>query len=110
MADPYSTRVPQTPVEYYGSFTDSPDLLDKFNDIDDEVHFHDYLRLLQKYDTKNFVLDFGNDDAWCALNLEESDFTSLLGKYVCTLLYNCGEFYANFPYRGQDSSGRDGCK
>lgn len=81
MADSSSTRIPQNPVEYYRSFTESPNLQDKFNDIDDEAHFQTYLRLLQKYDTKNFVLDFGNDDAWCAINLEEDDFTPLL-KYV----------------------------
>lgn len=82
MSDSSAGRIHQSPVEYYGSFTDRPHLKEKFHDIDDEAHFRTYRLLLQRYDTQNFVLDFGNDDAWCALNLEEDDFTRLLRRYV----------------------------
>lgn len=72
----------QTPAEYYSSFSTRPGLAQKFNNIDEEVHFRDYLQHLQDAVTQNFVLDFGNDDAWCAVNLEKEDFTALLDTPV----------------------------
>lgn len=87
MADSVAARILENPLEYYGSFTDRPHLKDKFHDIDDETHFRKHRLLLQRYETQNFVLDFGNDDAWCALNLEEEDFIRLLRRYVCYHAY-----------------------
>lgn len=83
MAESTLARIPQNPLEYYESFTDSPHLKDEFHDIDNECHFQAYLQLLQQHDTQNFMLDFGNDDAWCARNLGEGDFTCLLRRHVC---------------------------
>lgn len=68
----------QTAAEYYSSFSNRPGLAQKFNNIDEEVHFRDYQKHLQDAATQNFVLDFGNDDAWCAVNLDEEDFAALL--------------------------------
>lgn len=73
----------QSPREYYQSLSDSPRWRHRFCDIDDEGHFQTYLRRLQQLETQNFVLDFGNDDAWSALNLEEKDIALLLRKQVC---------------------------
>ncbi|RHZ43210.1 uncharacterized protein CDV56_100933 [Aspergillus thermomutatus] len=70
----------QNPYEYYASFTGRPALQDKFRDIDEESCFHAYLRRLRDAQTQNFVLDFGNDDAWCAMNLGQEDFGLLLRK------------------------------
>lgn len=74
---------PQSPLEYYRSLSERPHLKDRFHDIDEENHFKTYLRGLQSIDTRNFVLDFGNDDAWCALNLGNEDIATLLRKPVC---------------------------
>lgn len=68
----------QKPSEYYSSFGKSPDIREKFHDIDDEAYFKEYLCLLQDARTQNFVLDFGDEDAWCATNLEKEDIESLL--------------------------------
>lgn len=72
----------QTPREFYQSFAGSSRLKGRFHDIDEEIHFQTYLRLLQNVETQNFVLDFGSDDAWCALNLEEKDIALLLHRPV----------------------------
>ncbi|RHZ46669.1 hypothetical protein CDV55_100792 [Aspergillus turcosus] len=70
----------QNPYEYYASFTSRPALRDKFRDIDDESCFYAYVRRLRDAQTQNFVLDFGNDDAWCAMNLGQEGFGLLLRK------------------------------
>jgi len=72
----------QKPYEYYSSFDKQPHICDKFCDIDDEANFQTYLHLLEGAHTRNFVLDFGNEDAWCAVNLERDDIASLLRSPV----------------------------
>lgn len=67
--------------EYYAGFTNRHGSLgNRFKDIDDEVHFHDLRRELREPSTINFVLDFGDEDAFCATNLEEEDLKLLLRK------------------------------
>ncbi|PWY89725.1 hypothetical protein BO70DRAFT_384793 [Aspergillus heteromorphus CBS 117.55] len=70
----------QTPQEYYASFKTRPHLQDKFADIDNAANLKSYLALLKDPQTRNFVLDFGNDDAWSAVNLNHEDFALLLRK------------------------------
>ncbi|KAH3364307.1 hypothetical protein KXW94_005697 [Aspergillus fumigatus] len=70
----------QSPYEYYASFTDRPSLQNIFRDIDEESCFNAYNRRLRDSQTQNFVLDFGNEDAWCAMNLSHEDFSLLLRK------------------------------
>ena len=72
----------QTPEDYYSSFTSCPHLETKFQDIDEEVNFKAYLQYLRDARTQNFVLDFGDNDAWCAVNLEQKDIATLLHKPV----------------------------
>lgn len=77
----------QRPREFYASFQTARDgpLHRKFNDIDDADQFRDYERRLRDQSTENFVLDFGDEDAWCATDLEAEDFKLLLSKPVCLL-------------------------
>lgn len=82
MADFSTSWAFQGPSSYYASFPRRPSLSAKFCDIDEEVNFRDYLRFLQEASTQNFVLDLGNEDAWCAVNLEKDDITTLLGAPV----------------------------
>ncbi|KAL5333447.1 hypothetical protein BJX70DRAFT_380873 [Aspergillus crustosus] len=67
-----------TPQEYYASFSKNPNILENFSNIDEASHFRGYLALLRDVRTQNFVLDFGNEDAWCAVDLEQQDLTALL--------------------------------
>ena len=82
MADFTTSWAFQKPSSYYASFQRRPSLSIKFCDIDDKVNFQDYLRFLQDVNTHNFVLDFGNEDAWCGVNLEQEDIAALLGAPV----------------------------
>lgn len=77
-----------SPQEYYASLGGDRtslegSLKDKFHDIDDKAYFANYMGRLQHQLTQNFVLDFGNEDAWCATNLKKDELTMLLGRPVC---------------------------
>lgn len=82
MANFTSSWAFQSPSSYYAGFQKRPSLSENFCDIDNEGNFREYLRLLQEESTQNFVLDFGNEDAWCAVNLETEDVATLLGAPV----------------------------
>lgn len=71
-----------TAQEYYSSFPNNPNICEKFHNIDEASHFRDSLALLRDAQTRNFVLDFGNEDAWCAVDLETQDLTALLTHNV----------------------------
>ncbi|KEY82784.1 hypothetical protein BA78_4925 [Aspergillus fumigatus] len=87
----------QSPYEYYASFTDRPSLQNIFRDIDEESCFNAYNSRLRDSQTQNFVLDFGNEDAWCAMNLSHEDFSLLnqiaLGLGGCELLSEITSYY-----------------
>ncbi len=83
------SEAPSSPVrslmtaqEYYSSFPNNPNISERFHNIDEVSHFRDSLALLRDAQTRNFVLDFGNEDAWCAVDLETQDLTALLTHNV----------------------------
>ncbi|KAL4899561.1 hypothetical protein BDW74DRAFT_163400 [Aspergillus multicolor] len=78
MSEASPVRSLMTAEEYYSSFPSHPNINKRFNDIDDPSCFREYLASLRDVQTQNFVLDFGNEDAWCAVNLEQQDVTALL--------------------------------
>lgn len=75
-----------SPQDYYAGFTsDRGSFKDRFKDIDEEAHFVNSMRQLGDPHTHNFVLDFGNEDAFCATDLETDEMKLLLKKPVCEL-------------------------
>lgn len=83
MSDAFYSRDLVSPREYYARFSaDQGSLEAKFKDIDDKTHFGTSMHSLEDPHTRNFVLDFGNEDAFCATNLSPSEFKNLLGKPV----------------------------
>ncbi|OGE56265.1 hypothetical protein PENARI_c003G04302 [Penicillium arizonense] len=80
MAETVYSRDPTAPLDYYSSLDGGGPLVDKFKDIDDKIQFITAMRRLEDPLTGNFVLDFGNDDAWCASDLNTEEFKLLLGK------------------------------
>ncbi|KAL2847988.1 hypothetical protein BJX68DRAFT_106916 [Aspergillus pseudodeflectus] len=78
MAEGSPVRSLMTPEEYYSSFPGNLSISKKFRNIDEELHFRDNLASLRDAQTRSFVLDFGNEDAWCAVDLEQEDLTALL--------------------------------
>lgn len=68
--------------DYYASLDSEGLLVEKFKDIDDKIQFSYAMRRLQDPLTRNFVLDFGNEDAWCASDLNSNEMELLLSKPV----------------------------
>ncbi|KAJ5733840.1 hypothetical protein N7493_002626 [Penicillium malachiteum] len=75
------SRDSQNPQDYYAGFKrEGGSLQHHFQDVDDLTHFKTYMRQLEQPETRNFVLDFGNEDAYCAINLETEDLRALLSQ------------------------------
>ncbi|KAI9779355.1 MAG: hypothetical protein M1839_007463 [Geoglossum umbratile] len=53
-------------------------LASKFADLDDNGNYAEYSKLVQAPDTRNFVVDFGNDGAWVAMDIDEGEMKGLL--------------------------------
>jgi hypothetical protein len=64
--------------ECYPNIPNRPDLGEKFRNIDDPDLFAECREQLVREGTKNFVVDFGSDDARCAIDLEDVDFSALM--------------------------------
>ena len=82
MSETVYSRDPTTPRDYYSGLDNDGSLIEKFKDIDDKAQFYGAMRRLEDPLTKNFVLDFGNDDAWCASDLDTDELQKLLSKPV----------------------------
>ncbi|KAJ5082526.1 hypothetical protein N7532_011569 [Penicillium argentinense] len=81
MAEHIYARDLLSPEDYYASFTtDRGSLKDRFHDIDNKANFAQSMKLLESPTTHNFVLDFGNEDAFCATNVETDEIKLLLRR------------------------------
>ena len=117
---PIDSRTVRSASEYYSSLNghQDGDLGSKFGNIDDAQNFTHYMGLLRDAETTNFVLDFGDKDAWCATNLEEKDVAKLLARPVRVIVItNVYTFYAIYlrlmstvSCRNLLVSGLDGCE
>lgn len=83
MSETIYSRDSTTPPDYYSGLGAS--LGEKFKNIDDDVQFQDAVCRLRDPLTRNFVLDFGDDDAWCASNLDTAELELLPTKPVCCI-------------------------
>lgn len=76
----------QPVLDYYASIESRPSLPRRFRNIDNADIFTEYLKHLRIAETRNFVLDFGRDDAWCAIDLDDQDIRALLNAQACPQL------------------------
>ncbi|KAJ5941011.1 hypothetical protein N7516_001179 [Penicillium verrucosum] len=74
------SRDSTAPQDYYSSLDDQGSLVEKFKNIDDKTQFYTAMRCLEDPLTQNFVLDFGNEEAWCASDLGTNELKLLLSK------------------------------
>lgn len=72
----------QPAADYYKSLSAGPSLAEKFSDIDDAHNFRQCQQKLLNSTTRNFVLDFGDQDAWCGFDLKKEEFVSLMRDQV----------------------------
>ncbi|PGH07967.1 hypothetical protein GX51_01407 [Blastomyces parvus] len=66
--------------DYYSSITSRPQLWEAFRNLDNAIHFAECRGCLIDEETRNFVVDFGDDEAYAAFDLEEEDFAALLSS------------------------------
>ncbi|EEA20476.1 conserved hypothetical protein [Talaromyces marneffei ATCC 18224] len=78
----------QTAAEYYKSLPSQPALAEKFCNIDDAHNFRQCQQTLLNSATRNFVLDFGDQDAWCGFDLQNEEFVSLMKDQSLQALAN----------------------
>lgn len=57
-------------------------LADKLLNLDNGTDFGKCRQMLMNEATRNFVVDFGNEEALGAFNLDEHDFSTLFDNYV----------------------------
>ncbi|KAF1814119.1 hypothetical protein P152DRAFT_412628 [Eremomyces bilateralis CBS 781.70] len=69
-------NIPEAP-EYYMSL-DSEEISSQFKDFDDSFGFRILDERLRRAQSRNFVLDFGDDAAWCAFDLNTDAVSKLL--------------------------------
>lgn len=67
---------------YYSGLAEREYLTSKLRNLDDSAHFAECRQRLMNEASRNFVVDFGDEDAWCAFNLESNDFSTLLNAPV----------------------------
>jgi hypothetical protein len=92
-----STALP-TAAEYYTGLSSTRTGLDrKFKDIDDAANYAEYQTRLLDARTRNFVLDFGNEDAWCAVDLQADDFVTLMETQVRIIYIQQCAYATNHP-------------
>ncbi|KAJ5511950.1 Small GTPase superfamily ARF/SAR type [Penicillium expansum] len=80
MSHTTDSRDSTAPQDYYSSLDDEGSLVEKFKNIDDKTQFYTAMRRLADPLTQNFVLDFGNEEAWCASDLGTNELELLLSK------------------------------
>ncbi|KAG0155039.1 hypothetical protein PDIDSM_612 [Penicillium digitatum] len=74
------SRDSTAPQDYYSSLDYEGSLVEKFKNIDDKTQFYIAMRSLQDPLTRNLLLDFGNEEAWCASDLGTDELKRLLSK------------------------------
>ncbi|KAJ5420886.1 hypothetical protein N7465_003405 [Penicillium sp. CMV-2018d] len=80
MSHTTDSRDSTAPQDYYSSLDDEGSLVEKFKNIDDKTQFYTAMRSLEDPLTQNFVLDFGNEEAWSASDLGTNELKLLLSK------------------------------
>ncbi|KAJ5793789.1 hypothetical protein N7457_000388 [Penicillium paradoxum] len=91
MSETADSRDSTMAQDYYASLDHDGSLMERFKDIDDKTQFYHAMHRLKDPLTQNFVLDFGNEDAWCASDLNTSELKLLLSKPAITAHYGVSE-------------------
>ncbi|KAJ5950638.1 uncharacterized protein N7479_009051 [Penicillium vulpinum] len=91
MSDTTDSHESTAAQDYYSSFDNEGSFVEKFKNIDDEAQHSAAMLRLKDPLTQNFVLDFGNEEAWCAFNLGTDELKLLLSKPAITKQYGVSE-------------------
>lgn len=69
--------------DYYYNLPASDTFIPKLWDLDDGTAFTECQLRLGNEETRNFVVDFDDNGAWGAFDVENDELSSLLDKNVC---------------------------
>ncbi|OCL10498.1 hypothetical protein AOQ84DRAFT_426903 [Glonium stellatum] len=69
---------PTTDLPAYYTELNDDGIVRSIKNFDDDVHFEQFDHEVRSPNSRNFLIDFGDDEAWCAFDLEANSFTSLL--------------------------------
>jgi hypothetical protein len=70
---------PRDLPEYYRKL-DSLDISDSIKDFDDAQTLEDFIVKARSAKSRNFIVDFSDDEAWCGFDLEAESYTKLLSS------------------------------
>jgi hypothetical protein len=82
--------VPSTPdstpdhaiPSYYSQVLRDQNASNKFQNLDDPAAFAAFYQNLERPQTRNFVLDFGGESCWAALDVDSEDLLAVLKRPV----------------------------
>ncbi|WEW55785.1 hypothetical protein PRK78_001218 [Emydomyces testavorans] len=83
---PTAHKKPPIP-EYYQKLPDCESLLAKIRNLDDSSDFTECQYRLGTEETRNFVVDFDDNGAWCAFNVEKDELSALIDRNALTSRY-----------------------
>ncbi|KAK2777054.1 hypothetical protein FQN52_003237 [Onygenales sp. PD_12] len=78
--DPATTALTGQASDYYSNIASRPRLWEAFRNLDDNAQFRACMDELVEEGTRNFMVDFGKDEAYAAFDLEKEDFAALLSS------------------------------
>ncbi|KAF2145370.1 uncharacterized protein K452DRAFT_243330 [Aplosporella prunicola CBS 121167] len=69
--------------DFYHDLQNS-DITEKFRDFDDPTNFLNFQRAVADAHSRNFVIDFADDEAWCGFNLGDDEIKALVSAGAAT--------------------------
>ena len=103
-----TTRADQVPP-YYSQIQDQNGQT-RFRNFDDKATFDEYEAYVESTSSRNFVIDFGAEEAWAAFNVEKCEIDGLLGFEVGSRSFAIAGDKLSVCFRDLRRFRRDGCK
>lgn len=103
-----NTRADQIPP-YYSQIQD-PNGQVRFRNFDDKAIFDEYAAYVESASSRNFVIDFGTEEAWAAFDVGQCEIESLLRSEVRVHPSRSTADKLTARCRGLRRCRRDGCK
>ncbi len=94
---------------YYSQIRDQNGQV-RFQNFEDKSVYDRYAAYVESVSSRNFVIDFGEKEAWAAFNVGQQEIDSLLGSEVRSRSTGSAEHIVNVCFRDLRLCQRDGCK
>jgi hypothetical protein len=94
---------------YYSQIRDQNGQV-RFQDFEDRSIYDKYAAYVESASSRNFVIDFGEREAWAAFNVGQQEIDGLLGSEVRSRSIGKAEPMVTVCFRDLRRCQRDGCK